>query len=170
MKLSIRIAVVLLAVATALALTACGGDDDSGDDTTPADQPAMTEAEDNSAGGGGAYGGGVDSGGGTGGGDADSAAGGGDQLALAADPSGALAYDTSELTASAGEVTVDFTNDSETGHNVVFERDGQQVAGTEVITASSATVSFNAEPGEYRFYCSVPGHAEAGMEGTLTVE
>jgi YD repeat-containing protein len=24
-------------------------------------------------------------------------------------------------------------------------------------------------PGEYRFYCSVPGHASAGMTGTLTV-
>ena len=34
-----------------------------------------------------------------------------------------------------------------------------------------ATVTFvPTEPGEYRFYCSLEGHAEAGMEGTLAVE
>jgi uncharacterized cupredoxin-like copper-binding protein len=28
----------------------------------------------------------------------------------------------------------------------------------------------NAEPGEYEFHCSVPGHKEAGMTGTLIVQ
>jgi uncharacterized cupredoxin-like copper-binding protein len=29
---------------------------------------------------------------------------------------------------------------------------------------------FDAPPGEYRFFCDIPGHAEAGMEGTLIIE
>jgi hypothetical protein len=31
------------------------------------------------------------------------------------------------------------------------------------------SASFDARPGTYRFYCSIPGHAALGMRGTLTV-
>lgn len=31
------------------------------------------------------------------------------------------------------------------------------------------TISEDAAPGEYEFYCSVPGHKENGMVGTLTI-
>ncbi|HEU5253719.1 MAG TPA: plastocyanin/azurin family copper-binding protein [Solirubrobacterales bacterium] len=90
-------------------------------------------------------------------------------LDLAADPT-ALAFDKTELEAKAGKVTIDFTNPSAIPHNVVIEEDGKELAGFEPIAESEETLEAELEPGTYEFICSVPGHAEAGMKGTLTVE
>ena len=90
-------------------------------------------------------------------------------LKLAASPD-ALAYDTTELTAKAGKVTIDFTNPSALQHDVAIEKDGQEIAKTEIITESEEPVSAELEAGDYTFLCTVPGHAEAGMQGTLKVE
>jgi plastocyanin len=90
-------------------------------------------------------------------------------LDLAADPA-ALAYDQTDLTAKAGKVTIDFTNPAPLEHNVVIEEDGKELAGFEPITEGEESLSTELEPGSYTFFCSVPGHREAGMEGTLTVE
>jgi len=90
-------------------------------------------------------------------------------LKLAADPT-LLAFDTQELTAKAGTVTIDFENPSATPHNVVIEEDGKELAGFEPIAEGEKSVSADLKPGTYTFLCTVPGHAQAGMEGTLTVE
>lgn len=90
-------------------------------------------------------------------------------LDLAADPA-ALAFDQTELTAKAGKVTIDFTNPSATPHNVVIEEDGKELAGFEPITEGEESVSADLKPGTYTFFCSVTGHRQAGMEGTLTVK
>lgn len=90
-------------------------------------------------------------------------------LDLAASPT-ALEFDQEELTAKPGKVTIDFDNPSATPHNVVIEKDGQELAGFEPITEGKETLTADLEAGTYTFICSVPGHAEAGMEGTLTVE
>jgi plastocyanin len=90
-------------------------------------------------------------------------------LKLSADPS-ALAFDTTELTAKPGEVTIDFDNPSPIPHNVVIEEDGKELAGFEPIAEGKESVSADLKAGTYTFLCTVPGHAEAGMEGTLTVE
>jgi plastocyanin len=90
-------------------------------------------------------------------------------LKLAADPA-ALAFDKESLTAKAGKVTIDFENPAPLEHNVVIEQDGKELAGFEPITEGEESVSAELEPGTYTYYCSVPGHREAGMEGTLTVK
>ena len=92
-------------------------------------------------------------------------------LRLAADPE-ALLFATDELAAKAGEVVIEFENPSAIPHDVRIEGEGDEdLGGTPQISDDTATARIPAiEPGEYTFYCSVLGHREAGMEGTLTVE
>jgi plastocyanin len=96
--------------------------------------------------------------------------GGGQTLQLAADPSGAFKFDKTSLEASAGSVTIDFTNDSSIGHNVTVEGNGVEDEATDTISQSSATLTLDLKAGTYTFYCSVDGHRAAGMEGTLVVK
>lgn len=105
------------------------------------------------------------SGGGGGGG------GGGTTLQLAADPGGALKFDKTSLQAPAGDVTIDFANDSSIPHNVTVEGNGVEDEATDTITQSSATLTLTGlKAGTYTFYCSVDGHEDAGMKGTLTIK
>ena len=93
------------------------------------------------------------------------------KLTLEADQSGALKYDKSTLTAKAGSATLTLTNNSPLAHNVTIENSsGEKVAATTTFTGGSHTIPLKLKPGTYKFYCSVPGHRMAGMEGTLTVE
>ena len=96
------------------------------------------------------------------------AAGAATTLDLAADSGGALAFDKPSLEAPAGTVTIHLTNDSPVPHNVSIEGNGVDVAG-ETFTGGSKDTVADLQPGTYAFYCSVPGHRQAGMEGTLTV-
>jgi len=92
-------------------------------------------------------------------------------LSLAANPEGQLKYNTSTLTASAGKVSIAFTNMSPLEHNVTLESSSHAVVGaTSTFKGESKTLSVTLKPGTYKFYCSVPGHRMAGMEGTLVVK
>jgi plastocyanin len=92
-------------------------------------------------------------------------------LSLAANPEGELKYDKTSLTAKAGAVSIAFTNTSPLGHNVTIEAAGGKIVGaTPTFQGGSKTLSVNLKPGTYKFFCSVPGHRMAGMEGTLTVK
>jgi plastocyanin len=96
------------------------------------------------------------------------AKGPGSTLQLAADPT-QIAYDKTSLTSKPGKVTIDFDNPAALEHDVAIEQNGKEIAVSETITEGETSVSAELAPGTYTFLCTVPGHAEAGMEGTLTV-
>jgi plastocyanin len=96
--------------------------------------------------------------------------GGGQQLKLAADPSGKLAFDKKSLEAKPGPVTLVMSNPAQLEHDISVEGAGVDQKGKIVGKGGTSTVSADLKPGKYTFYCSVPGHRAGGMEGTLTVK
>jgi plastocyanin len=147
-------AFLVLAIA-ALALVACGSSSDSSSSTTEA-SGGESQAE---------QGGGAPE-------ESSSASGGsGSTLEFEADPNGELAYTSTSETAKAGKVAVAFKNPQSLTHDVAIEdSSGKEVGATELIADGSDTTSVDLKPGTYTYFCTVPGHREAGMEGTLTVK
>jgi plastocyanin len=97
-------------------------------------------------------------------------AGPGNALTLEANKEGELKYDKKSLSASAGKVSIAFTNMSPLEHNMTIESSsGKVLAATPTFRGGAKTLTLNLKPGTYKFFCSVPGHRMAGMEGTLTV-
>lgn len=97
------------------------------------------------------------------------AKGPGGTVQLAADPT-QIAFDTTTLSSKPGKVTIEFDNPSAIEHDVAIEKGGEELAKSALVTEGKTSVTANLESGDYTFLCTVPGHAEAGMEGTLTVK
>lgn len=80
-----------------------------------------------------------------------------------------LKYEPTELEADAGTIAIELTSGESVEHNVVIEGvDGD----APVVTANRGEAkvgTVDLEAGDYVFYCSIPGHRAAGMEGTLAV-
>ena len=91
----------------------------------------------------------------------------GGTLDIPADPGGQLAYVTNEASAKAGTLDVRSENESSTPHNIVVDGKGE---GEVVQDGGVSEFEAGFAAGDYQYYCSVPGHREAGMEGKLTVE
>ena len=72
--------------------------------------------------------------------------------------------------APAGKLEIDSKNDASIPHDISLEGNGVDQQGDEVQGGGVSTVDVTLKPGEYTFYCSVPGHREGGMEGKLTVK
>jgi plastocyanin len=90
-------------------------------------------------------------------------------LKLAANPQGQLSYDVKQLSAKAGTVTITLTNTSPVPHDVTIAQASAVLGATPTFQGGSRALTLSLKPGSYTFYCSVPGHRQAGMEGTLTV-
>ena len=134
--------VLAVGALAALGLAACGGDDNN--DTTAASTPATTST---------------------------AAAGGGATIDISTPSGSDLAFDQKSVTTKAGSDTIDFNNQQALQHDVVVaDSNGDIVGQTDLVSSGTADATVDLQPGTYTFYCSVPGHREAGMEGTLTVK
>jgi plastocyanin len=71
---------------------------------------------------------------------------------------------------SAGTYEIQVVNEGGATHDLVVERDGEDVAATDAIDpGQTSTLTVTLEPGEYVFYCSVGNHRAMGMETTVVV-
>jgi plastocyanin len=101
---------------------------------------------------------------------ASSASTGSSTLAISAPSSGMLMFSTTSLHAKAGKVTIAFTNDATFGHNLTLATSSGTVVGaTPTFVGGTKSLTVTLKAGKYTYYCSVPGHRQAGMQGTLTV-
>ena len=142
-------AVLLSLLTLSLVLAACGGDDDSAG-SPMGDMPGQT-------------------GGGTGDMDGHNestpVAEGARRVEVAAT---SFEFDPDEITVTAGEdIAIVLTSDDRL-HDFTIDDIDVHVAADRGETAEGGLRVD--EPGEYTYYCTVAGHREAGMEGTLVVE
>jgi len=90
-------------------------------------------------------------------------------IRIEVDPKGELRFEPDRLETTAGVRTVELTNSAPLAHNVAVVGQGVDVVGETVPRAGVSRVTVPLRPGRYTFYCSVLGHREGGMEGTLVV-
>jgi mono/diheme cytochrome c family protein len=88
-------------------------------------------------------------------------------LEMDADPTGALAFASSKATAPAGALEFVMANEASVQHNIALEGDGK---GPVVGKGQKSTFKATLKPGKYTYLCTVPGHADGGMKGELTVK
>jgi plastocyanin len=153
-------ALLLSAAVLALGVAACGGS--SGSSSTSGGATSASGATSSAAAGTGTS---------TATSSAAAAGGASTNLAIAANPSGQLAYDKKTLSAKAGKVTITMANMSSLGHNITIQQgtNGSVLGATPTFMGGTKSVTVNLKAGTYTFFCSVPGHRAGGMMGTLTV-
>jgi mono/diheme cytochrome c family protein/plastocyanin len=96
----------------------------------------------------------------------------GGKLQIDADPTGALAFASTRAESPAGALEFVMANPSDVQHNIALNGPGGRSLGVGDVVGKGADSTFraNVSRGSYEFLCTVPGHAEGGMKGTLTVK
>ena len=84
-------------------------------------------------------------------------------------PVSGLRYDQKVVRAHAGKIKIVFRNRSALKHNVNVEQGEHEMGKSATVSKASTTFFVTLKPGKYNYYCSVPGHEDAGMHGTLIV-
>ncbi len=80
-----------------------------------------------------------------------------------------FAFDPLAIEAAADtEFTIEMTNTGVIEHDLTIP--GQESAKIVAVGGATASGSFTLSAGTYEYYCSVVGHKESGMIGTLTVK
>jgi plastocyanin len=139
----------LLLVIVPLVLAACGDDDeettsDSSDTTAAESTTEETTTADDAAG-----------------------SGGGETIAIKESD---FKLDPADVTAAAGEVTFDLSNDGAAPHNLEVEGNGVEEVSETLDPGATGSLTVDLEPGTYELYCAIGDHRDLGMEGELTVE
>jgi plastocyanin len=94
-----------------------------------------------------------------------------ESLDVSSPEDGSLVFEPDGLETPAGLITLAYDNPSPVPHNINIEdAEGQTLEESEDVTEGEVEIQAELVPGEYLFYCSIAGHREGGMEGTLTVE
>ena len=75
-------------------------------------------------------------------------------------------FDPSTLKASPGKTTIRFTNKGAVDHDFKIDALGIELTAK---PGKSAEATVTLKPGTYPSHCSIPGHTQSGMHGTLTV-
>lgn len=136
---------------TAALVAACGGSSHSTASSAAAPAAASVTAKPKTANG------------------AGTASGATTKLSISAPKSGQLMFSTNKLSAKAGTVEITFSNPAPEVHNFTLAQGSKVLAATPRFKGGSKTITVHLTAGTYTYYCDVPGHRQAGMQGTLTV-
>ena len=77
-----------------------------------------------------------------------------------------FSFTPSTVKASAGQTTIRFTNRGAVEHDFLIDAFNVKLIAK---PGKTVEVTVTLTPGTFTTYCSIPGHRQNGMEGTLTV-